>query len=176
MNRPVKNGRDTRSGLSTADAGSDHTTVASGLALRVPTRLFEETFAMLRSCGRGREECQVLWLGPWRDPSIVTSVIHSNHHAHWGGFQLDNDWITELWLRLAARNEGIRAQVHTHPANAFHSATDDAWPVVNLDGFLSLVIPNFAMGPVTLDATYLAEIGSDGEFRRADVATRLSLI
>jgi hypothetical protein len=78
--------------------------------------------------------------------------------------------------RLAERQEGIRAQVHTHPREAFHSSTDDAWPIVHLEGFLSLVIPEFALGPVGLEGSYLAEIGPDGEFREIDPYTHLSII
>ena len=55
-------------------------------------------------------------------------------------------------------------QVHTHPGAAFHSPTDDAWPIVHLEGFLSLVLPDFGLGPVGLARSYLAEMGCDGDF------------
>lgn len=148
----------------------------AGDALRVPTSVFEETFRRLRACGRGRDECQVLWVGPWADPGTVTEVVHPEHHGHRGGFEIDDAWLTRFWLRLATRGEGVRAQVHTHPGSAFHSDTDDAWPIVHLEGFLSLVIPDFAMGPITLERTYLAEIGRDGEFHDADAFTRLVFV
>lgn len=149
--------------------------VPPAAVLRVPRALLEETFVHVRTCGRGRAECQVLWVGPWSDPSLVTEAVHPEHHAHRGGFVLDDAWISRFWLRLADRGEGIRAQVHTHPGEAFHSTTDDAWPVVHLEGFLSLVIPDFGSGAITLDRTYLAEIGPDGEFREVDPHARLAI-
>lgn len=143
--------------------------------LRVTRAQLEETFTHVRACGGGRAECQVLWVGPWSDPSLVTEVVHPEHRAHRGGFVLDDSWLSRFWLWLAERGEGIRAQVHTHPREAFHSATDDAWPVVHLEGFLSLVIPDFGLGAVTLDRTYLCEIGADGEFHEVDPLTRLAI-
>jgi hypothetical protein len=37
----------------------------------------------------------------------------------------------------------LGGQVHTHPTTAYHSATDDHYPLVTLLGALSVVIPDF---------------------------------
>jgi hypothetical protein len=144
--------------------------------LRIPRALFAETFSRLRVCGRGRAECQVLWIGPWADPTVVTEIVHPAHQADFDGFKLEDTWINGFWCQLAARQMGIRAQVHTHPGAAFHSPTDDAFPISHLPGFLSLVIPSFALGPVSLADSYLAELGPDGRFHERDPAKRLTLL
>ena len=143
--------------------------------LYVPHHVFADTFRQLRECGRGRSECHVVWIGPWSDPAVVTSVVHPTHRAQFGGFAVDDNWLTSFGFALAATRMGIRAQVHTHPDRAFHSATDDAWPVVRTRGFLSLVIPDFASGPVSLARAYLAEIGTDGRFREVKAPDRLRI-
>lgn len=148
----------------------------TGSLLRVPSVLFAQTFDQLRLCGQGRAECQILWIGPWSDPAAVTEVVHPVHRAWRGGFVLDDAWINAFWYRLAERNEGIRAQVHTHPGRAFHSDTDDAWPILHLEGFLSLVIPNFAQGPVTLERTYMAEMTRDGTFAPISPMDRIAIL
>jgi hypothetical protein len=56
-------------------------------------------------------------------------------------------------------------QVHTHQKRAFHSPSDDAFPIIHTPGFLSLVIPNFAMGSVGFDDAYLTEITTGGSWR-----------
>ncbi|MEU2166918.1 hypothetical protein ACH47V_06000 [Micromonospora chersina] len=61
--------------------------------------------------------------------------------------------------------ETIRAQVHTHPREAGHSGTDDRFALVPAAGFNSLVIPNFATGPVSLSDTVLVEMGDDGDWK-----------
>ena len=141
--------------------------------LRVPRPILARTFDQLRRCGEYRNECQVLWVGPWATPDVVTHMVHPRHNAHRGGFVLDNAWLNDFWLELADKKDGIRAQVHTHPRDAFHSETDDNWPIVRLEGFLSLVIPNFAAGPVSFEDSYLAEIDTSGQFIECAPSQRL---
>ena len=124
------------------------------------------TFAHFRDCGGGQRECQVLWVSPWNDPGTISQVVHSAHHSHAGGFDLDSAWLNLFWLNLAERGSGVRVQVHTHPHEAFHSSIDDAFPIVHAPGFLSLVIPNFGMRPASLDDSYLCEIAKDGSWVR----------
>lgn len=141
----------------------------------LPRPLLEETFNLLRECGRGRHECQILWVGPWDAPTIITEVVHPVHRAGMFGFELDDRWLTEFWLHLAQTNSGIRAQVHTHPEEAFHSRIDDDYPVIHSPGFLSLVIPNFALGPVGFGDAFLTEIQVDGHWQQVAISDRLRL-
>ena len=45
-----------------------------------------------------------------------------------------------------ANDERYVARIHSHPASAFHSATDDANPAITFDGALSIVAPFFGLG------------------------------
>jgi hypothetical protein len=38
------------------------------------------------------------------------------------------------------------ARIHSHPGDAFHSAADDANPVISFEGALSIVVPFFGLG------------------------------
>lgn len=142
---------------------------------RLNRRLLAETYAYFRGCGRGRRECQVLWVSPWGNPGTITKAVHPEHEAHVGGFVLDDRWLNDFWLTLARESLGIRIQVHTHPGDAFHSPTDDAFPIIHTTGFLSLVIPNFALGPIDFEDAYLAEIQADGRWREVPIAERIIL-
>ena len=134
------------------------------------------TFAIFRECGRGCRECQVLWTSSLDTPDIITCAIHSMHRASEDGNVLDEDWLSEFWFALSEKNMVLRVQVHTHPKLAFHSATDDRSPMVRAPGFLSLVIPNFGLGPIGFEGTYLAEIQADGSWQQTSIASRLTLI
>jgi hypothetical protein len=144
-------------------------------AYRLPRSILEETFAHFRDCGRGRRECQVLWVSPWDAPNTITKVIHPRHQAHAGGFVLHDGWLNDFWFGLAQENLGVRIQVHTHPGEAFHSATDDAFPwCIRLD-FFSLVVPNFALGPIGFENAFLTEIQTDGRWHEVAIADKLVL-
>lgn len=142
---------------------------------RVPRSVLAESFAAFRRCGCGERECQVLWVGPWNDPFAISKVVHPLHRSHRGGFEVEGAWLNRFWNELAETASGVRAQVHTHPGEAFHSSTDDAWPIVHTPGFLSLVIPDFGFGEIGFADAFLAELGVDGRFREVSISSRLVL-
>lgn len=142
---------------------------------RLPRRMIDQTFSIFRSCGAGERECKLYWASSWSEPLRLTEVIHPKHRSSRYGVQLDSDWINNLWLDLANRGLGVRVQVHTHPGEAFHSQTDDAFPLIHEAGFLSLVIPDFAKGPIGFSRAYLTEIQSDGSWREVAVGERVSI-
>lgn len=142
---------------------------------RVPRRILEGTFEHFRHCGRGRRECQALWTSAWHSVDSIDRVVHPEHASHGGGFELDDHWLNSFWLELANSNAGIRVQIHTHPRQAFHSSIDDDYPIIHKPGFLSLVIPNFALGPVGFADAYLTEIQEDGRWKQVAIASRLVL-
>jgi hypothetical protein len=143
---------------------------------RLPRDVLQRTFQHFRACGQGRRECQALWLSSWSEPSLITEVVHPKHQAHLAGFVMDDRWLSAFLFRLAEENLGIPVQVHTHPAAAFHSPTDDAYPIVHKPGFLSLVIPDFALGPVGFERAYLTEIQGDGTWRQVPIRERLQIV
>jgi len=145
------------------------------MVYQLPPTLIAETFGHVRACGRRAEECQVLWVSPWAEPSAISVVVHTEHRSHAAGFDVETSWLSWLWNDLAARHLGIRVQVHTHPGRAFHSATDDRWPIIHLPGFLSLVIPNFGMREPGFRGAYLAEIDNDGRWREVSVSERIKV-
>jgi hypothetical protein len=68
---------------------------------RLPRNILDQTFAHFRGCGRGRRECQVLWVSPWDAPDIIVKAVHPKHQAHAGGFVLDDRWLNDFWFTLA---------------------------------------------------------------------------
>lgn len=142
---------------------------------RLRRDILDQTFAHFRDCGCGRRECQVLWLSPWDALDSITMVVHPKHKAHAGGFVLDDGWLNDFWFSLAKDNLGVRIQVHTHPGEAFHSPTDDDFPIIHTTGFLSLVIPNFALGPIGFKDAFLTEIQEGGRWREVAISERLVL-
>ena len=114
-------------------------------------------------------------MSPWARPDTITSVVHPEHKATAISFDLNDAWLTAFWGKLAQQNAGVRVQIHTHPGAAFHSGTDDDWPIVQTPGFLSLVIPRFALGEVGFEGAYLAELAEDGNWRQVDVRARIEV-
>jgi hypothetical protein len=133
--------------------------------LRLASDILQRTFSTLRECGRGECECAVYWIGP-SEANAVNGVEHPIHTRSPFGYEIDDHWLTDFWKRLAASKHSVKAQVHTHPGEAFHSATDDKSPIVSQEGFLSIVIPDYALGEISLENAWVGRLGDDDRWRR----------
>ena len=76
-----------------------------------------------------------------------------------------NVWLFEHEERLAI-------QVHSHPTAAYHSETDDAFPIVTTRGGLSLVVPDFGRLGVRGPRTALYRLGVSGWDELTSAAAR----
>jgi hypothetical protein len=133
--------------------------------LRLASNIITGTFRTLRECGRRESECAVFWTGPSTE-DVIEGLEHPLHRRSAFGYEVDDAWLTEFWKRLATSRRSVKAQIHTHAESAFHSATDNKWPIVSQVGFLSIVIPNFAAGEPSLDAAWIGRLQTDGTWRR----------
>jgi proteasome lid subunit RPN8/RPN11 len=144
--------------------------------LEIERKFLDETLEQLQVCGAGRTECVAYWVGDRIEPQRPRRLVHPLHRADNGGYQVDSQFVNELFLSLRKTGEFVRAQVHSHPRAAFHSRTDDQFCLTPSAGFVSLVVPNFANGPVDLSTWYLTEMQEDGTWRELDVGSALVLM
>jgi hypothetical protein len=120
----------------------------------VPPEHVIRTVDVLRSCGRGRRECVVYWVAAvGAEPADVIAVVHPDHTAAIDGYVVDGAWLTNFFFGLADQGRQAVAQVHSHPG-AFleHSWIDDEFVLVPSPGFVSIVVPDLALGPVDVAA------------------------
>ncbi len=138
--------------------------------------VLEDAFGHLRRCGAGRVECVVYLTGPVAAPALIDGLLQPVHTAGPGGYDVPSAAIGEVWRELLVRERSVRVQVHTHPGPAYHSPTDDSHALIHSVGFLSLVIPDFAMGDVGFDGAYLAELDDRGRWRPVQFEGHLKLL
>ncbi len=115
------------------------------------------------------------WVGSADTYGNISDAVHPSHLASPGFYEIDQGWLNTFWLELARAAKSIRVQVHTHAGAAFHSATDDAWPVVHSRGFASLVLPDYALEDDCLDRAYLAEFDGSGNWTEHPVGDRVKV-
>lgn len=137
--------------------------------LRVSGEFLAQTFEVLRQCGDRASECVVYWTGPTGE-ELINGIEHPDHRSTAFGYEVSDCWLTEFWKRLAISRRSVKAQIHTHPGRAFHSATDDRWPIVSQPDFLSIVVPNFAAGEPSLDRAWIGRLDAEGEWHHLDSA------
>jgi proteasome lid subunit RPN8/RPN11 len=110
-----------------------------------PRTFIAETLDHLRSAGDDRQECVVLWLGHRSNGRIdVVEAYRPQQTSLRNQFHIPTSAIATLMNHLRKDRLMIAAQVHSHPAEAFHSWADDSGAIVRHVGALSFVIPWFA--------------------------------
>jgi proteasome lid subunit RPN8/RPN11 len=114
-------------------------------ALICPSTVVLETIDHLRVAGRSGRECIVLWLGRRSANSIdVQEARRPRQTAQRDRFHIPADEMAAIKAYLREHHLIIAAQVHSHPAEAFHSIADDTGALIRHVGALSFVIPWFA--------------------------------
>lgn len=122
--------------------------LASADRFRVPGDVIAHTERHLRQAGgRGLEQF-VLWSGFLNDTVFTVRTAHVPRQTSYrleSGLmvRVDGDALHALNTWLYEHQEMMAAQVHAHPTNAFHSDTDDAFPIVTAEGSLSIVAADF---------------------------------
>jgi hypothetical protein len=113
--------------------------------------VLEKTCALMRTYGETGHELLILWLGrvDGGTAMVLRAVAPSQESLSSEdgvGYLVSSETLFELNRLLAETKLRLIAQVHSHPAEAYHSEADDRWAVVTTDGGFSLVVPDFAAG------------------------------
>lgn len=75
------------------------------------------------------------------------------------------------------RGEILGAQVHSHPTDAYHSDTDDEFPLVTLVGALSIVIPSFGRNaPEDIDEWAWYRLSKRARWEPASKTTAIEIV
>ena len=117
----------------------------------IPQYVLHQAERYLREHGSRGEEGMVLWSGIrlGENKAMVKSCIHPQQYCTPVSFDVPLDESQRINVLLEQKKEVIIAQVHTHPGRAFHSGTDDNFPVTFIVGLFSIVVPNFCKGKLT---------------------------
>ena len=118
---------------------------------RIPSTLLDATLEVLYRAGLAGDEAFVVWGGVVSGNTIdfvSYRVPEQTRHQLPSGLlvTVEGDALHALNRELYRAGEVLAGQVHSHPTAAYHSDTDDHFPLVTLTGALSLVVPYFARG------------------------------
>jgi hypothetical protein len=114
----------------------------------IPEEVVDETERNLRRAGKKGLELFVLWSGVVNGTEFIARTAHVPLQT---SYQLDSglmvrvegDALHQLNEWLYTHEEILAVQIHAHPTEAFHSGTDDAYPIVTGNGSISIVVADF---------------------------------
>jgi hypothetical protein len=116
----------------------------------VPGELADEADHRLREAGRSGLERFVLLSGVIEGDAFQARTLHvpkqiASKSPDGLLVRIEGPELHRLNVWLYEKKERLAIQVHSHPTEAFHSGTDDAYPMVTTRGGLSVVVPDFAV-------------------------------
>lgn len=137
--------------------------------LKIPHNIIEFIYSHLREAGKHGLEGIGLFFGIQSDSQFeVTRALIPSHTSYQtpngllyvvGGDELHriNVWAYENKVSLIA-------QIHSHPTEAYHSGTDDDNAIVTRVGGFSIVIPDFAFGPIDIKLWEIYRLDAGGKW------------
>lgn len=123
--------------------------------LKLPRSCAQEAMDWLYKAGKRRVEGVALFAGVREGDTFVIkrTIIPEQRAGNIEGgliYVVGGEELHRIGLELFDGGLQLFAQIHSHPGVAYHSDTDDAYPIVTVVGGLSIVVPNFARGSITL--------------------------
>ena len=139
---------------------------------------------MLREAGQQGCEALVLWAGQWVKTDAGSFAVEAALRPEQQAIRtedgvavmVDADALFEMNASLNARGLRLVAQLHTHPGEAYHSATDDRFSVVTARGGFSLVVPDFATAPLAIESCAAYRLEAGGAWAELTTREAVSMI
>ena len=115
---------------------------------RIQSSAIRETVEAIQMAGQDGYELFAIWSGRRDDDIFTVAKVHipdQTSYKTYAGLcvRIDGPELHRLNVWLYDAQQVIGVQVHSHPEGAYHSATDDAYPIATLEGSLSIVLPFF---------------------------------
>lgn len=134
---------------------------------RVPGTILDRTEAEIRAAGTDGYELFVLWTGVINGKAFDVITPHvpkqTSYRLNTGlCVRVAGDELHRLNIWMFEAGEILGVQVHSHPTDAYHSDTDDAYPMVTLLGGLSIVVPQFGRDGIEGPGTAAYRLSPEG--------------
>lgn len=134
---------------------------------QVPSKIVEQTEEALRRAGFKGYEMFVLWSGCQKGRLFRIQTAHfpkqTSYHLPSGlCVRVEGEELHRLNVWLYESNQILAVQVHAHPTEAYHSETDDTYPIVSTLGGVSIVAPDFCRNSLFANGTAIYRLESAG--------------
>lgn len=136
------------------------------LKIIIPPECIQKAYELMRYAGENRVEGVALFAGYEKDNEfyIIQTIIPKQtayrlevgllYAVHADELYRINAWLYE-------NNLSVIAQIHSHPNEAYHSETDDEYPIVATKGGISIVVPRFAVDPIDINNWAVYRLSSE---------------
>lgn len=147
----------------------------------IPLKCIEEAYDHMRKMGKQGFEGVALFAGKevgerfMVDRTLVPKQIALS--IEYGLlYSVPGEELHRLNVFLYENNLSLIAQIHSHPKEAFHSETDDAFPIVTTVGCVSIVVPNFASGDIEINTWAVYRLTIENNWKQLQLNEQQELL
>lgn len=124
-------------------------------SIELPLENLEKAYKFLRYAGTKGVEGICLFGGQMNEKTFIikeTIIPRQKSYILERGlmYAVERGELHNLNVWLYENKMQLIAQIHSHPRDAYHSLADDRYPIVDSYGGISIVVPDFASGEVSL--------------------------
>lgn len=133
--------------------------------------ILDKTISELQRIGLDNKEGIVYWIGNLNgDVAKINEAIFAGDYPEFENHQYYAKVPLESSFKIAEKihqsGKLLFVQVHSHPADAFHSPIDNARPISHRVGLISLVVPYFGQNVVDLSPCKIYEYEGKGNWHK----------
>lgn len=151
--------------------------------INIPTSCINEAYHHIRKVGMKHLEGVALFAGKYRQNELQYEVKEtiipkqlSVSLEHGLLYAVTGDELHRINVYLHQTGQTLLAQLHSHPTDAYHSSTDDAYPIVTKLGALSIVVPNFGREEFSLDRWAVYRLSAAAVWKELEIIEVRNLI
>lgn len=151
--------------------------------IKISLSCIDDAYQHIRVAGLKRLEGVVLFAGKYNENEFEFEVKETIVPKQLSVsleegllYAVSGDELHRINVYLHQSGQTLIAQLHSHPTAAYHSTTDDAYPIVTKVGALSIVVPNFGREEFSLDNWAVYRLSEESTWEELDVAEVKSLI
>jgi hypothetical protein len=133
----------------------NHTGFLDITSIHLPKSCAISALGWMHKMGKSYLEGVALWAGVRKDDKfyIKRTIIPEQKSGSFDNgllYVVEGKELHRIGLELFDTGMQLIAQIHSHPKAAYHSETDDEYPIVTVLGGISVVVPDFAQGGFNL--------------------------
>jgi hypothetical protein len=141
-------------------------TLESIQRFRVPRNIVAQSERSLLKAGKDGYELFVLWTG--RRSGDVFEVLKAHVPRQTASktkrgllVRVEGEALHKLNVWLYENEQELAVQIHAHPTDAYHSETDDTYPIVTTAGGMSIVAADFCRDGLLTDDSALYRLAGN---------------
>lgn len=134
----------------------------------------------LKKCGSHGFEGVVLWAGTINNQifTVTDTIIpvQKSFSLEEGLlYRVEEEELHRINVWLYKNKRQLMIQIHSHPTEAYHSETDNRYPIVAQHGGISIVVPNFGFDPFSLESWAAYQLSSSALWEELSLTQKKSL-